>query len=132
MKDVMITGYGHSTLDEMIADAASVQERYVAPDPDSHTGMYFRSDHFPFARKGVPSAFFRGNIESREHGKEWAAKMEKDYIDNRYHRPSDNFEPGTWNLEGIAEDAQLAFYIGYRLATTDYFPQWKPGSEFHR
>lgn len=132
MKDVMITGYGHSTLDEMINEAAGRQERYTEPDPNSHTGMFFRSDHFPFARKGVPSAFVRGNLESREFGKEWAAKKEKDYIDNRYHRPSDNFEPENWNMEGIAEDARLVFYAGYRLATTDYFPQWKKGSEFHR
>jgi Zn-dependent M28 family amino/carboxypeptidase len=132
MKDVMITGYGHSTLDEMVNEAAVRQGRYVAADPNSHTGMFYRSDHFPFARKGVPSAFVRGNLDSREFGKEWAAKKEKDYIDNRYHRPSDNFEPETWNLEGIAEDAKLAFYTGYRLTTTDYFPQWKKGSEFHR
>ena len=132
MKDVMITGYGHSTLDEMINEAATRQDRYIAADPNSHTGMFYRSDHFPFARKGVPSAFVRGNLDSREHGKEWAEKMEKDYIDYRYHRPSDNFEPGTWNLEGIVEDAKLAYYVGYRLANSDYFPVWKPGSEFHR
>lgn len=132
MKDVMITGYGHSTLDEMINEAAERQDRYIAADPNSHTGMFYRSDHFPFARKGVPSAFVRGNLDSREFGKEWAAKKEKDYIDNRYHRPSDNFEPEIWNLEGIAEDAKLAFYAGYRLVTTDYFPQWKKSSEFHR
>ncbi len=132
MKDVMITGYGHSSLDEMIKEAAERQDRYIVPDPNSHTGMFYRSDHFPFARKGVPSAFVRGNLDSREQGKEWAARMERDYIDNRYHRPSDNFEPDTWNLEGIAEDARLVFYAGYRLATTDYFPQWKKGSEFHR
>jgi len=132
MKDVMITGYGHSTLDDLIKEAAIRQERYATPDPNSHTGMFYRSDHFPFARKGVPSAFVRGNLDSREHGREWASKMEKDYIDNRYHRPTDSFEPLTWNLEGIAEDAKLSFYVGYHLATTDYFPVWKEGSEFRR
>jgi Zn-dependent M28 family amino/carboxypeptidase len=132
MKDVMITGFGHSTLDEMIAEAAAIQDRYTVQDPNAHTGMYFRSDHFPFARKGVPSAFVRGSIESREHGKEWADLQEKDYIENRYHRPSDNYVPDTWDLKGIAEDAKLAYYVGYRLANSDYFPVWKPGSEFHR
>lgn len=132
MKDIMITGYGHSTLDDMISEAAELQDRYASPDPNSHTGMFYRSDHFPFARKGVPSAFARGNLESRAKGKEWAAAQEKDYIDNRYHRPSDNYEPDKWDMEGIAEDARLAFYVGYRLATTDYWPQWKKGSEFHR
>lgn len=132
MKDIMITGYGHSTLDDMISEAAMLQDRYAVPDPNSHTGMFYRSDHFPFAKKGVPSAFARGNLESRANGKDWAAAREKDYINNRYHRPSDNYEPDKWDLEGIAEDARLAFYVGYRLATTDYWPQWKKGSEFHR
>jgi Zn-dependent M28 family amino/carboxypeptidase len=130
MKDVMITGYGQSNLDEMLIEGALRQDRYVIRDPNSQTGMYFRSDHFPFAKKGVPSAFARGNVDSREYGREWAAKMEKDYIDNKYHRPSDNYEPDKWDLSGIAEDARLGFYIGYKLCSSDYFPKWKPGSEF--
>jgi Zn-dependent M28 family amino/carboxypeptidase len=130
MKDLMITGYGQSDLDEMLTEAALRQDRYVVKDPNSQTGMYFRSDHFSFAKKGVPSAFARGNVESREHGKEWAAKMEKDYLDNKYHRPADNYEPDKWDLNGIIEDARLQFYVGYRLVTSDYFPDWKRGSEF--
>jgi Zn-dependent M28 family amino/carboxypeptidase len=130
MKDIMITGYGQSDLDDMLADVAKTQDRYIVRDPDSQTGMYFRSDHFPFAKKGVPSSFARGNVESRENGKEWTSKMEKDYIDNKYHRPSDNFEPGIWDLYGIAEDAQLSFIVGYKLSNSDFFPSWKPGSEF--
>lgn len=130
MKDVMITGYGQSTLDDMITEAAKRQDRYVVRDPNAQTGMYFRSDHFPFAKKGIPSAFARGNTDSREFGKEWAAKMEQDYINNKYHRPSDNYEPEKWNMDGIVEDARLQFYVGYQLATTDVTPQWKANSEF--
>jgi Zn-dependent M28 family amino/carboxypeptidase len=130
MKDVMITGFGQSELDDIVAKAASEQDRYVVKDPNSHTGMYFRSDHFAFARKGVPSLFARGNIESREFGKEWTAQQEKDYIDNKYHRPSDNYNEAEWDLEGIAEDAKLSFMIGYELANMESFPAWKSGSEF--
>jgi len=130
MKDVMITGWGQSDLDDMIAEAAAEQDRYIIRDPNSQTGMYFRSDHFSFAKKGVPSAFARGNVESREHGREWASKMEQDYINNRYHKPSDNYEPDKWDLNGIAEDAKLAFSVGYRLANSDFYPSWKSGSEF--
>jgi Zn-dependent M28 family amino/carboxypeptidase len=130
MKDLMITGYGQSSLDEMLTDAAALQDRYVIRDPNSQTGMYFRSDHFSFAKKGVPSAFARGNVDNREFGKEWTSKTEKDYIDNRYHRPADNYEPDKWDLNGIVEDAQLEFSVGYRLATSDYFPLWKSRSEF--
>jgi Zn-dependent M28 family amino/carboxypeptidase len=130
MRDVMITGYGQSDLDDMIAEAAGEQDRYVVKDPNSQTGMYFRSDHFSFAKKGVPSMFARGNVDSRQHGKEWAAMMEKDYIENRYHRPADNYEPDKWDMNGIVEDARLAFKTGYKLATSDFFPAWKTGSEF--
>jgi Zn-dependent M28 family amino/carboxypeptidase len=130
MKDVMITGYGQSYLDELITAGAERQKRFVIRDPNAQTGMYFRSDHFPFAKKGVPSAFARGSVDSREHGKEWAALREKDYIDNKYHRPADNYEPEKWDLSGIAEDAQLEFFAGYRLAFSDYWPLWQPGSEF--
>ena len=130
MKDVMITGYGQSELDEYVKRAAEEQDRYITGDPDSHTGMYFRSDHFSFAKKGVPSLFVRGNTDSREFGKEWAAATVKDYIDNKYHRTSDNYEPEKWNFEGIREDAQLAFTIGYQLATSNAFPKWNSSSEF--
>lgn len=130
MRDVMITGYGQSELDEYVKRAAAEQDRYITPDPDSHTGMYFRSDHFSFAKKGVPSLFVRGNTDSREFGKEWASGMVKDYIDNKYHRTSDNYEPEKWNFEGIREDAQLAFTIGWQLATSTDFPKWNSGSEF--
>ena len=130
MKDVMITGWGQSDLDDMIAEAAAEQGRYVIRDPNSQTGMYFRSDHFSFAKKGVPSAFARGNVDSREHGREWASKQEQDYLNNRYHKPADNYEPDKWDLNGIVEDAKLSFTVGYRLANSDFFPGWKPGSEF--
>jgi Zn-dependent M28 family amino/carboxypeptidase len=130
MKDVMITGYGQSELDEMIAEAALTQDRYIIKDPNSQTGMYFRSDHFPFAKKGVPSAFVRGNVISREHGREWTSKMENDYLNNKYHKPADNYEPAKWDLNGIAEDAKLCFSVGYKLANSELFPEWKTGSEF--
>jgi Zn-dependent M28 family amino/carboxypeptidase len=132
MRDVMITGYGQSELDDYVRNAAIDQDRYVTGDPNSHTGMYFRSDHFPFAKKGVPALFARGNTDSREFGKDWASEQEKDYIKNRYHKPSDNYEPEKWNFEGIAEDAELAFTVGYELSTSDVFPGWKSGSEFKK
>jgi len=99
------------------------------PDPHPETGMYFRSDHFPFAKAGVPALFARGNCDSREFGKEWAAAQEKDYIANKYHKPADNYYPDM-NFDGIAEDARAVFDVAYRIVTSDIRPQWKPGSEF--
>ncbi|OFY67244.1 MAG: hypothetical protein A2V64_12620 [Bacteroidetes bacterium RBG_13_43_22] len=132
MKDVTITGYGQSDLDSLTIIAATEQGRYVTGDPDSHTGMYFRSDHFSFAAKGVPSLYAQGSTESRENGKVWAAAQKKDYIENHYHRPSDNYYSETFNFEGIAEDAALAFRIGYELVNSDYYPQWRSTSEFKK
>ena len=129
MKDIMVTGYGQSELDDMLAEAASRQGRYIMPDPNPETGMYFRSDHFPFAKIGVPALFARGNCDSREHGKEWAADREKDYIANKYHKPADNYYP-EMNFDGIVEDARAILEVSYRIVTGDFRPEWKPGSEF--
>ncbi len=129
MKDIMVTGYGQSELDDLLADAALRQERYLMPDPNPETGMYFRSDHFPFAKIGVPALFARGNCDSREFGKEWAAAQEKDYIKNKYHKPADNYYP-EMNFDGIVEDAQVVLDVAWRIVSSDIRPGWKPGSEF--
>jgi len=129
MKDVMVTGYGQSELDDLLADAARKQDRYILPDPNPESGMYFRSDHFPFARAGVPALFARGNCDSREYGREWAAEQENDFIRNRYHKPADNYYP-EMNFDGIAEDARAILDVAFTLVTSDVRPEWKPGSEF--
>lgn len=129
MKDIMVTGFGQSELDDMLAEAAMRQDRYILPDPNPETGMYFRSDHFPFAHAGIPSLFARGNCDSREFGQEWAAAQELDYIKNKYHKPADNYYP-EMNFDGIAEDARAVFDVVFRIVTDDYRPGWKPGSEF--
>ena len=130
MKDVMITGYGQSELDDLVYEAAALQDRYVVPDPNPQTGMYYRADHFAFAKAGVPALFARGNTHHREHGQEWTAEQERLWLENNYHKPTDKYDPETWDLEGIVEDARLAFYIGWKLAGSNHFPSWKEGSEF--
>ena len=129
MNDIMVTGYGQSELDDMLAEVATKQGRYILPDPTPETGMYFRSDHFPFALIGVPSLFARGNCDSRKYGKEWAAAREKEYLTTMYHKPADNYSP-EMNFEGIAEDAKAAFEVAWRIVTSDIRPAWKSGSEF--
>ena len=129
-KDVMITGYGQSELEDYIVRFAEKYDRYVLPDPNPHTGMYYRADHFSFANAGVPALFARGNCDSREHGKEWALKKEKDWLHNNYHKQADQYDPETWTFEGIVEDAQLFFRIGFELSNESTFPEWKEGSEF--
>ncbi len=129
MKDIMITGYGQSELEDLLAETALKQDRYIMPDPHPETGMFFRSDHFPFARIGVPVLFARGNCDSRENGKEWADAQEKLYLTERYHKPADNYFP-EMNFDGIEEDAKVIFEVAYKIVQSNMRPGWKPGSEF--
>ena len=129
MRDVMITGFGQSELEEYVEEAAKIQGRYLLPDPNPHTGMFFRSDHFSFAKKGVPSLFVRGNNDSWEHGKEWMEKKEHEWLKNNYHKPADEYNT-EWDLTGVADDARLLFRVGYKLSYESHFPKWKEDSEF--
>lgn len=130
MKDVTAVGYGQSDLDELVHELASAQGRYVLADPHPEKGFYFRSDHFNFARHGVPAAYVSGDYEHAMHGIEWVQEKQKLYTSKHYHQPSDEFHPAEWNFDGIVDDARLFFAIGFRLATSSSFPQWKDGSEF--
>jgi Zn-dependent M28 family amino/carboxypeptidase len=129
-KDIMITGYGQSELEDYVERYAKKYDRYVMPDSNPHTGMYYRADHFSFAKVGVPALFARGNCDHRESGKEWALKKEKDWINNNYHKPTDQYDSASWNFAGIVDDAKIMFRIGYELSKESTFPKWKEGSEF--
>jgi len=129
MKDVMVTGYGQSELDDYAEEAAKQQGRYILQDPNPHTGMYYRADHFSFAKAGVPALFARGNNDHVEKGKAYMSEKEKDWLANNYHKPFDEYQEW-WDLSGVAEDAKLMFRIGWKLANEETFPKWKEGSEF--
>jgi Zn-dependent M28 family amino/carboxypeptidase len=130
MKDVTVYGYGQSELDDYIADAAAAQDRYVMPELYPENGMYFRTDHFSFAKKGVPAAFFKGWSDHARHGRQWTADRIGDFWANHYHRPTDEYDPETADLTGIVDDAKLFFRVGYALSAESTFPQWNSGSEF--
>jgi len=130
MKDLTITGYGQSELDKYAAAEAEKQGRYVIPDPDPGKGYFFRSDHFNFAKAGIPALYASGSFESKEKGKEFIEGKTQEYLAVRYHQPQDNYIPEDWDLKGIAQDAKLLFNVGYRIANETYFPQWNEGSEF--
>ena len=129
MRDLTITGYGQSELDDYARAAAKEQNRYVIPYQHPETGSFYRSDHFSFAKVGVPALYASGEFESRLHGKAFAEKQRKDFEANNYHQPSDQYNPA-WDLRGAAQDARLLFRVGQQLAAQSTFPQWKPGSEF--
>jgi Zn-dependent M28 family amino/carboxypeptidase len=132
MKDVTVYGHGQSTLDDYVARAAEAQGRYVTPDATPENGMYYRTDHFSFAKAGVPALFVKGWSDHVEHGSEWTRARIDHFWDHVYHTPDDEYDPATADLAGIAQDAKLFFRIGYELAMEDTFPQWREGSEFRR
>jgi Zn-dependent M28 family amino/carboxypeptidase len=129
MKDITVVGYGLSELDGYIEAAAKEAGRTVNPDPTPEKGSYFRSDHFPFAKQGVPAVYPSGGIDSVEHGREWTLARVEKYIVERYHKPSDEFDPG-WDLSGAIDDLRLLFKVGYRLAMETGFPNWKEGTPY--
>ncbi|UOQ79054.1 M20/M25/M40 family metallo-hydrolase [Hymenobacter sp. 5516J-16] len=129
MKDLTVIGYGQSELEDYARAAAREQDRYILPDQQPETGMFYRSDHFNFAHVGVPSLYASGGFESRTRGKDYIAQQRQNYTTNMYHKPADQFDPN-WDLAGIAQDAQLYFRVGQRLAAETTFPQWRAGSEF--
>lgn len=130
MKDLTITGYGQSEMDEYAKEAAEKQGRYIIPDPEPEKGYFFRSDHFNFAKIGIPALYASGSFEDFKHGQAFIKRMNDDYHDKKYHQPSDEYDPLTTELSGIQFDAQLLYQVGLKLANEDYFPKWYNGSEF--
>lgn len=129
MKDITVIGYGLSELDQYIEAAAKEQGRTVNPDPTPEKGSYFRSDHFPFAKQGIPAVYPSGGIDHVEHGKEWTLSKKDKYTAENYHKPSDEYDPN-WDLSGAVDDLRLLFKVGYRIAMESAFPNWKEGTEY--
>jgi Zn-dependent M28 family amino/carboxypeptidase len=129
-KDVVIVGKGESDLDDYLKKEAEGQGRYIAPDIYPEAGFYFRSDHFNFARVGIPALDAGGGIDLVEGGKETGKKLDNEYNKNYYHHPSDEYDPLRWKLNGVMEDIQLFFLTGKRLAFESTWPKWSQSSEF--
>jgi Zn-dependent M28 family amino/carboxypeptidase len=128
-KDLTIVGLGLSTLDDLFARAAAAQGRVVRPDPMPEKGSYFRSDHFPFAKEGVPSVHAGGGMEYLGKPAAYGQKVREDYIANRYHKPSDKVLPD-WDMAGAVEDLDLYLRVGREIADGKAFPEWKPGAQW--
>ena len=128
-KDVTVVGYGASELEDYLLRAARRQDRVVMPEPTPENGFFFRSDHFNFAKVGVPALYIKLGVEDREKGAEWAKARNAEFTLKDYHKPSDEFRPGT-DLRGGLEDVTLLYDIGRTLANERRFPQWYPQSEF--
>jgi Zn-dependent M28 family amino/carboxypeptidase len=128
-KDVAVIGRGKSELEDLLEQAAALQDREVVDEPFPDKGYYYRSDQFNFAKIGVPALYFKAGTDFRGREPGWGKQVEDQWRDERYHQPSDHvFE--LWDYEGMAEDARLGFYVGLSVANADVVPGWKPGDEF--
>jgi Zn-dependent M28 family amino/carboxypeptidase len=129
-KDMTIIGLGNSKLDDYAVAVLKKYGRYANPDPTPEKGSYFRSDHFSFAKEGVPSLYLSKGIDDVEHGKEWALAESEKWVMANYHKPTDNYEPDKWNFDGMIEDIKVYFEIGYNLSIIREFPDWNAGSSY--
>jgi len=129
MKDITVVGYGKSELDKYLEEAASEQGRRVEPNPTPEKGSFYRSDHFSFAKQGIPALYAGTGNDHVEHGKEWTRKQKDKYSAEKYHKVTDEYDP-SWDLSGAIEDLRLLFQVGYRLSMEDTFPNWYEGAEF--
>ena len=128
-KDVTMVGDDNSTLIDLLREVATTQGRVVNPDPESEKGFYYRSDHFEFAKQGVPALYTDSGIDYIGKDATYSKQKRDEYTEKDYHKPSDQIKPD-WDLAGAVEDAQLLTTIGYRVAQGDKIPDWKTGSEF--
>ncbi len=128
-RDLTIVGLGMSTLDDVVGRAAAAQERVLKADPTPEKGSYYRSDHFPFAQKGVPALHAGGGIDYVGKPAGYGARVREEYIANDYHKPSDRVRPD-WDLSGAVEDLALYLRAGYEIARGVAWPEWTPGAEF--
>ncbi len=129
-KDIIAVGFGQSELEDYLVEAAKKQGRVVVKDSNPSAGYYFRSDHFNFAKVGIPALYTETGDDNIAKGLAWGKAQKEDYTTNRYHAPADNFEPAKWDFSGMVEDLRLLFDVGYRLSNETTFPNWKEGSEF--
>lgn len=128
-KNLTVIGKGKSQLDDYLNAAAKAEGRTPEMEPTPEKGFYYRSDHFSFAKLGVPMVYFEGGDDLVKGGKEAAKAAAEDYEKNRYHAPGDEYDE-SWDWSGVMADLRLYYRVGRMLAMTDAWPNWNEGDEF--
>ncbi len=125
-KDLTLIGLGASDLDDYAIAAAGEQGRVIRPDAEPEKGFYYRSDHFNFAKQGVPALDPDEGIEFVGQPADYGKRLRDDYTEHRYHKPSDVVLPD-WDLSGAREDLKVLFAVGYRVAEASRYPGMEAG-----
>jgi Zn-dependent M28 family amino/carboxypeptidase len=128
-RDVLVVGYGSSELEEYLTVAAAKQGRVVVPEPTPQKGFFYRSDHFNFAKIGVPVLYAKSGVDHIGRGGSYGRRKAWEYTALRYHKVADEFDSG-WDLSGALLDMTLLYRIGSQLANSRAFPNWHSGNEF--
>jgi len=129
-KDMVVVGQGQSELEDYLKEAIKKAGGYLSFDTHTEAGYYYRSDHFNFAKVGIPALFANSGVDVIGKGKEYGEALENEYTRKNYHQPSDNYDAKTWTGDGAINDLKLLFAIGRRMGFETSFPKWKEGSEF--
>jgi len=127
--DLNVIGIGQSTLEDLLRGVAAAQGRLLTPDTEPEKGRYYRSDHFEFAKVGVPGLYLQSGVQFTGKPEDFGRRKIDDYMANDYHKVSDEIK-SDWDLSGAAEDARLLFEVGLKVANGEDYPKWKAGSEF--
>jgi len=127
--DIVQIGRGASTLDDEVEAVAKQQGRVVKSDPEPEKGLYYRSDHFQFAKNGVPAFEPEAGVDFIGRPAGWGLEQRRKYTAEQYHKPADKIQPD-WDLSGALQDSQFYFLLGYAVANRTSVPEWKPGTEF--
>jgi len=128
-KDFVVTGAGKSELEDMMKTLVTAQDRVIKPEPNPERGSYFRSDHFAFARQGVPMFYGESGEDLRVGGTAAGHAATEDYIVHRYHKPQDEYN-AAWDWSGAVEDLTLYYGLGRALADGTRWPNWYSTAEF--
>jgi len=113
-----------------LSEEAAKVGRVISYETHPEAGYYYRSDHFNFAKVGIPALYTESGIDVIGKGKAFGEAKKDEYTEKNYHRPSDEYTPENWVLDGAIDDLKLFFQVGKRLAFTEKWPEWKQGSEF--
>jgi Zn-dependent M28 family amino/carboxypeptidase len=127
--DMTVIGKGQSELEDLLAGVLKKQGRVISPETTPENGFYFRSDHFNFARAGVPAMLASSGLDLIDGGKAAGQKGAEDYTAHHYHTTNDVFDPN-WDLRGILEDTQALYELGEHLGHAGVWPAWYADSPF--